>query len=117
MDRTYLEAGSPVVDSQTPTAFDPNRSRRPAARPCMAFVPGSGTHLTDEINDLLRRRLRVAGLIGLAGVGIFLVRHLLFPVDGETMGLGTALQAVVVAVLTLACAVLWSSVPLCAPRL
>jgi serine/threonine-protein kinase len=116
MDRTYVQAGTPLVDSQTTTAFDPAGGRH-APRPCMALVPGSGPHLTDEVNELLRRRLRVAGLIGLAGFGIFFVRHLFFPADGETLGLGMALQAIVVAVLTLACAVLWSRIPLCGPRL
>lgn len=83
----------------------------PAERPCMALAPGSQPHLSDEIHCLLRRRLRVAGLIALAGFGIFLAKLLLYPppVDGP-QPLDLALHAGVVALQLVLGALLWSRV-------
>src|SRR5260370_7326719 len=49
-------------------------------RGCKVALTGlSGFHVTDEITCLLRRRLRIAGLIALAGFAAFLVRNLIPP--------------------------------------
>src|SRR5207237_3603102 len=100
--------------SQTITAFDPRAGERASPRPCMALVTSSGLHLSDEIRELLRRRLRIAGLIGLAGFGTFFVKHLLFPVAGGPETIVQDLQSIVVAVLVVCCAVLWSNLRLSA---
>jgi serine/threonine-protein kinase len=110
-ESTPREARKPTP-SQTVTAFDPSAHRRPASRPCMALVTGSGPHITEELNDLLRRRLRVAGLIGLAGFGSFFVKHQLFPSAHGPESFDHSLHALVVAMLVVTCALLWSSVPI-----
>jgi serine/threonine-protein kinase len=107
---------SPVVakgaDSQSTTAFGapaaPVTSRRR-----IALVPGTTTYLTDDLRCLLRRRLRVAGLIALAGFAVFLVKSLLVPSTLRgPQPLDLALHAVVVAVMTVLCSLLWSRLPL-----
>ncbi len=103
------------MDSQSKTtvaASAPARSATPSRR-CMALVPGTTTHLTDELHCLLRKRLRVAGLIALTGSAIFLARSLILPgASTPVEPLGLALHAVVVAILTVLCSLLWSRVPL-----
>src|SRR5437879_1657460 len=66
------------ADSQSTTAFGA-QAPPTASRRRIALVPGGTTHLTDELHSLLRRRLRVAGLIALAGFAVFLVKSLLLP--------------------------------------
>jgi len=88
-----------------------------ASRCKVALVAGSGPHFTDELSCLLRRRLRVAGLIALTATAVFLVRRLLvpraYPVDDEqTARIAQALHAALVAVLTLVSTLLWSRLPL-----
>ena len=101
-----------VVDSQSTTAFG---AHAPSATPSrrIALVPGTSTHLTDELHCLLRRRLRVAGLIALAGFAVFLVKSLIVPntLRGP-QPLDLALHALVVAVMTVLCSLLWSRIPL-----
>ncbi len=96
---------------QSTTAF----GNRPvtAARRCMALVPGTTSHLSDELHSLLRKRLRVAGLIALAAFGVFLIKNLFFaaPTLGPPDPLRLLLQAVVVALITSFCAVLWTQIP------
>jgi serine/threonine-protein kinase len=53
--------------------------------PKRAKVAGSGPHLTKETQDLLRLRLRAAAFILLLGFGIFLVRHIVGALSGETL--------------------------------
>ena len=103
---------------QTTTAFGRNLPPTPAPRRCMALVPGSGTQLTDELHCLLRRRLRVAGLIGLAVLATFLVKHLVAPtVPAGPQPVDLAIHAGVVAILTLLCTLLWTKIPFRMPRL
>jgi serine/threonine-protein kinase len=52
-------------------------------RPQRAVVSGSGPHLTEETQVLLRARLRAAALILLVGFGAFLVRHVAGVIGGE----------------------------------
>ncbi len=82
-------------------------------RRCMALVPGSGTPLTYEVHCLLRRRLRVAGLIAWSAASIFLVRNWLIEgsADGPT-GFEMAMHALVVAILSLVTGLLWSRIDL-----
>ena len=64
MDQVTREPGRtlPKDIHQTSTVFDRNELVKPTApstRRCMALVPGTTSHLTDELHCLLRRRLRV----------------------------------------------------------
>ena len=90
----------------------------PAPRRCMALVPGSGAHYSDELHCLLRRRLRIAGLIAWCGFTLFLVRNFLLngTAEGPTPA-GLAIHCVVVAVLTALNALLRSSYPIGTPNL
>jgi tRNA A-37 threonylcarbamoyl transferase component Bud32 len=99
--------------SQSTTAFGAKPVPLPAAssRRRIALVPGTTTHLTDDLHCLLRRRLRIAGLIALAGFAIFLVKSLVSPNDLKgPQPIDLALQALVVAVMTVLCSLLWSSI-------
>src|SRR5712671_6759613 len=99
-------------DSQSTTAFSANAPAATPSRRRIALVPGSTTHLTDELHCLLRRRLRVAGLIALAGFAVFFVKSLLLPSTLRgPQPIDVALNAVVVAVLTVLCSLLWSWLP------
>src|SRR5260370_2505775 len=81
-------------------------------RGCKVALTGlSGFHVTDEITCLLRRRLRIAGLIALAGFAAFLVRNLIAP-PATPVPTTRILQMVVVAILTFLSALLWSHVRL-----
>ena len=103
------------MDSQSKTTIGTNAlpGHTTGARRCLALLPGTSSHLTDELHSLLRKRLRVAGLIALGGLAVFLVRGLLLPtaITGVPPT-GLALHTVVVAVMTLLCTLLWSRVPL-----
>jgi serine/threonine-protein kinase len=60
----------------------------PGAKVCAPkceFVAGSGPHLTNETQALLRLRLRASALILLAGFGMFLVRHVVGVLAGEPL--------------------------------
>ena len=98
--------------AQTITVLDPNTASRPASHPCMALVTSTGPQMTEEVRDLLRRRLRVAGLIALAGFGAFFLRFLLFPVEGGPGVVSLTMQAGVVAILVVCCAILWTRIAL-----
>src|SRR5437879_4413948 len=65
---------SPAPDDHRPTVAAAKVSRR---RCQMALMPGSGPKLTNEINVLLHRRLRLAALISAVGSTFFLVNRLL----------------------------------------
>lgn len=79
---------------------------------CLALVPGSGAHMTDELHCLLRRRLRVAGLIALSGVAIFFVKGLLAPrLPQGPQPLDLAIHASALAIMTALCALLWTRIP------
>jgi serine/threonine-protein kinase len=49
------------------------------------FVAGSGPHLTEETQVLLRSRLRAAALVLLVGFSVFLVRHVVGVITGEPL--------------------------------
>src|SRR5262245_46779581 len=97
--------------SQTTTVFPPEGAARPAERRKIALVPGSASCLTDEISCLLRRRLRVAGLIALAGNVYFFFKNFLAE-SPPIPGFGSALQGIVVALMTVLCALLWTRIAL-----
>ena len=109
MDQVSREARK-AVDGQSTTAFSAQARPTPSRRR-IALVPGTTTHLTDELHCLLRRRLRVAGLIALAGFAVFLVKSLLVPNTLKSpQPVDLSLNAVVVAILTILCTLLWSPV-------
>jgi serine/threonine-protein kinase len=84
----------------------------------MALVTRSSPQFSGEVEGLLRARLRVVTLITAVGFAAFLVKDWLQPQDVfEGVWLELTLHGFVV-VVTAACAgLLWSRVPLCAPRL
>ncbi|MFO0965929.1 MAG: hypothetical protein U0793_10145 [Gemmataceae bacterium] len=95
------------------TAF----SNRPVAaeRQHVVFVPGGGTtpHYTREVSCLLRRRLRIAGLISLVASAAFLVRAFVLISSGHAVPpVGLALHCVLLAVLIGSAMLLWSKVEL-----
>ena len=110
-DTDVRPAGKPAP-SQTITVLDPHAVSPPPSHPCMALVTTTGPHMTEEIRNLLRRRLRIAGLIAVSGFGAFFLRFLLFPVEGGPGPVSLAMQAMVVAVLVLCCSLLWTNIPL-----
>jgi serine/threonine-protein kinase len=79
-------------------------------RGCRVALSGlTGYHVTDEITCLLRRRLRIAALIALAGFATFLVRNLIAPpptLDPTTR----ILHTIVVGVMTILSALLFSHI-------
>src|SRR5262249_9926940 len=98
-DPSTPAASPPSGDSSCPDRSSSTPPGTPGKRCPVAVVPGSEPQLSREIESLLRRRLRIAALISLAGFGLFLVRNLFAP--PETPGLhraGLLLHAGVVAV-------------------
>jgi serine/threonine-protein kinase len=94
------------------TDFDP--SPRTAGGRRFALIGESGQHITSEIECLLRRRLRLAAAITLAGFGIYLVRGLLDFASSsrrppDTALYGLAVHALVVGVMIAVATALWSS--------
>ena len=86
----------------TPSSF-PSRCK-------MALVQGSGPHLSEEIHQLLRQRLRIACSIAFATFFAFLVRGWFHTDHHEVREpFDVALQHVVVATLGMLCALLWTS--------
>jgi tRNA A-37 threonylcarbamoyl transferase component Bud32 len=110
---TDAPAGMPA-SSQTITALDPAAGARPSSRPCMALVTGTGQHLTEQVHCLLRSRLRIAGLIGLAGHVVFLLKPYLFPTDHAPVidPLLPVFHYSLVALWIVLCSVLWTQLPL-----
>jgi tRNA A-37 threonylcarbamoyl transferase component Bud32 len=110
MSQLYPKRGLRSPEQNQTTTVYPNSSvrSRPEGRCQVALVAGSGQCLTDEISCLLRRRLRVAALIALAGFTAFLVRTFFLPPEDRLSPVGTALHTALVGVLTLASAILWS---------
>jgi eukaryotic-like serine/threonine-protein kinase len=82
------------------------------ARGCIALVPGSGPQPSYELHCLLRRRLRIAGLIAGVGTAFFLARNFLLSgaADGPT-SLDLAIHSFFTAILAVLLAFLWSSYP------
>jgi len=73
-------------------------SRRTSA-PRMALVAGSGGRISDDIQSLLRSRLRAAALLMLIGFGVFLIRAAYLYFSGtagtDVTGFGLSFHAVV----------------------
>src|SRR5262245_47427849 len=85
MDRGLQQAPmSPPVEEtvESPANGD---ARAKVCRPMRAIVAGSGPHLTEETQVLLRLRLRAAAFILLVGFGVFLVRHVVGVISGEPL--------------------------------
>src|SRR5262245_42405684 len=97
--------------NQSTTAFpiEANGDQtRLAPRRKIALIPGSNAHLTDEIHSLLRRRLRVAGLIALAGNAYFFFKGLIFGSSFLVTTLDFSFHGATVALMTALCLLLWS---------
>ncbi|MGO9469270.1 MAG: serine/threonine-protein kinase [Isosphaeraceae bacterium] len=76
--------------------------------PKREIVAGSGPHLTNETQALLRLRLRAAALMLLIGFGVFLLRHLVGVLSGEPLFPALlGVHVLVVLVLSLIAAPLW----------
>ena len=89
----------------------------PAPRHCMHVVAGATSEHTAEVNALLRRRLRIAVGIGLTGIGLFLFKGLVHTSNFGPSNVDLTIQAVLVALQVMLCALLWTSIPLCTVRL
>ncbi len=72
-----LDAFGPVVTSSMESSrqsIEQSSEQRSAAR--IAVIEGSGPQLTQEIQQLLRRRLRLATLVMAVGFAVFLMLHM-----------------------------------------
>jgi len=81
-------------EQAAPRAFDLETILQPAADfgeppkvccPRRELVAGSGPHLTNQTQSLLRFRLRAAALMLLIGFGVFLIRHVAGGLTGEPL--------------------------------
>jgi serine/threonine-protein kinase len=82
MDSRFQHAASRRLGEETVLAPADGGPRAKVCRPRPALAAGSGPHLTEVTQVLLRSRLRAAALILLVGFAVFLVRH----VVGVTLG-------------------------------
>jgi serine/threonine-protein kinase len=103
---TDLRLGGPA-----PAASAPSPATLQKLRCKLALGGGSWRQQTGEVAPLLRYRLRIAALIAVIPVTIFLVRNLVHPHQHDH-SLNIAVQCAVVAIMTLISAVLWTSYPL-----
>src|ERR1043165_4199341 len=105
--------------SQEPTqlAADAALPRR-TPHQCMALVQGSGPHLTDEIDQVLRSRLRVACTISAVSFTSFFLWSFVRTIQGASSGpsgfdaFDQALRCLVIATLIILSALLWTSISL-----
>jgi tRNA A-37 threonylcarbamoyl transferase component Bud32 len=110
----YLSMGEPPAASDSSlTAWADGAGVGTPSRCKVALVAGSGPHYTEEVAGLLRRRLRIAAGIALAASAVFLAFRLFVPSpftseDPQAARLVHALHALLVAVLTVVSAMLWS---------
>jgi eukaryotic-like serine/threonine-protein kinase len=116
MTERYPFAGRRIALSDESTAFQsPPPTPKPEKGRCrLAMAGSSGPHYTQEVASLLRRRLRIAAFIMLAGFSTFLVRaYVEHPADmlyrPLDLGVFTAVVALMAAVTTLVA----SRIPLC----
>jgi serine/threonine-protein kinase len=70
-------------EPETVLAEAGSREEARVCRPRRAIVSGSGPHLTEETQVLLRDRLRAAAFILLVGFSLFLIRHVVGLLSGE----------------------------------
>ncbi|MBI3411756.1 MAG: serine/threonine protein kinase [Planctomycetes bacterium] len=109
MNQIRLRGDSSLNQSTTAFPIDANGDQtRLAPRRKIALIPGSNAHLTDEIHCLLRRRLRVAGLIALAGNAYFFLKGLLFGSSFLVTTLDFSFHGATVGLMTALCLLLWS---------
>jgi serine/threonine-protein kinase len=107
-------APRPLNDQTRTVPAHPLGQPQATYRPCMVLVGGiGGTHSNAELNSLLRRRLRLAVTIALAGSGSLLIKNLFH----HTQHLGRndldqALHYVLLAVEVMSCVVLWTRLEL-----
>jgi len=110
MDSQFDRVSLPTIDQSAPPASEAGAPAT-VSSPRREVVHGSGPHLTNETQALLRYRLRAAALIQFVGFGVFLIRHVAGVLAGEPLD-ALLLGAHVFVVLVLgAC-----SLPLCRHR-
>ena len=110
--KTPYPGGSRLAPDQQPTRdLTPQQGSGTGSglRARMALVGESGQHITSEIGDLLRRRLRIAALITLTAFGIFLIRGLIDRSHYYGRSLDLAIHAVTVGIISVLTSVLWSN--------
>src|SRR5262245_4253403 len=76
----------------------------PARPQCVALVPGTNAHFTNDVTKLLRERLRMAAMIALFGFAVFFFKHLFYPTEQDR---SLVFHALVVGVLMMTCALLF----------
>jgi serine/threonine-protein kinase len=84
----YREKQSPLGTFGDETISQPAEASSPNAKVCCPkreIVAGSGPHMTQETQALLRLRLRVSALMFLIGFGVFLIRHVAGVLAGEPL--------------------------------
>jgi serine/threonine-protein kinase len=83
---------------------------RRTSHQCMALVKGSGPHLTDEIHELLRRRLRLACTICAVGFSSLLLSFLWRSEDKHAShdAFDRAMQLGMIAILVFLSSLLWT---------
>jgi serine/threonine-protein kinase len=96
-------------DALKPAPAKPRIDTSPFPQRCMAMVQGSGPHYTDEVHQLLRQRLRLAGSIAFAGFLTFFLRKLIFGTGNGSDAFDTALNGVVVGTLAFLFCLLWTN--------
>src|SRR4051794_23104328 len=107
MSLHHVVSGAPGSSGHTTTII---AGKVEAARPCMALVPGSGQQYFDEVQVLLRYRLKIVALIVFVSTALFLGRSILAPVETPPAG-ELPLHAVVVAILAVSNVLLWVGRP------
>src|SRR5690242_14665660 len=86
MDSRSNNALPKTYDRETVTHAERADSQTaPPVRAIPQIVAGSGPHLTSQTQPLLRKRLRAAVRVLLAGFGAFLVRHVAGLLTGEPL--------------------------------
>jgi tRNA A-37 threonylcarbamoyl transferase component Bud32 len=102
-----------VPMSFRPTLRSPQPIDRSAPRQCMALVPNfeSGSQHSAEIPGMLRTRLRIAGVIALAGFVTFFVKGIFAPYPDQT-AMDLVLHGVIIGLQALCCLVLFSRLSL-----
>src|SRR5262245_18557913 len=108
MGNEFRQAALGAYDGETVLVPAIGGEQAKVCRPQREIVSGSGPHLTEETQVLLRSRLRAAAFILLVGFSVFLVRHVVGAISGEPLDpLLLGFHVLVVLVLG------FSSMPLC----
>jgi tRNA A-37 threonylcarbamoyl transferase component Bud32 len=106
-EQTVLAQAAPKAPAPVPEID--TAPQAPSAPRCR-LVKGSGPHLSDEVHQLLRQRLRIACSIAFVGFAAFLVRTWFRgEIPGGPDALDTALHEGVVAILLFLCVLLWTN--------